>query len=138
MIEKRYSKGYRITMDDFINQVATIPENTEDENAMGDMMGDDDDEDGRDSDADLADQIRQRQEYENNVMGGGKHGLEESAEEEIVDMKGRYNIGHPMNDEEPTINNGEASGDESPAAGSESHNYLAGLNDENDEDNNQA
>jgi len=127
-----------ITLADFIGQVATIPETNEDENAMGGMMEDDEEMDvGRDSDADMAEQMRQREEYEKNLMDGLKLGNEESAEDEVVDMKGRYNLGNPTKDEEPNLI-GKMSDDESPAAGSESHNYLGGFGDENDEDNNQA
>ena len=99
-------------------------------------MEDDDEEmdEGRDSDADMAEQMRQREEYERNLMEGLKQGNEESAEEEVVDMKGRYNLGKPNNEAQANPN-GKMSDDESPAAGSESHNYLGGFGDENDEDN---
>jgi hypothetical protein len=87
----------------------------------------------RDSDleADMDAQRRTLEKYESDLNEAQKALDAESGEEEIVKMKGRY---HPeMMDQQMSDNEGE-----SPVAGSESHKYLEGFNDEDDEEREQA
>ena len=137
MIQGRYGRRspYEISSAEFMDQVQAIPvveENpeNEEEEEMGEMGGEDMMDD-RDSDAYMGG--NQIEEYEKKILEAQKAaGIEDSAEEDSVEMKGRYNptsggegdavLGQPDDDEE------------SPAAGSESHNYLGGFKDENEED----
>lgn len=88
--------------------------------------------DDRDSDAYMGGEERnQIEEYEKRILEAQKaHGIEDSAEEEPVEMKGRYN---PTTEGHAILNQAEDE-EESPAAGSESHKYLGGFEVDNDEE----
>lgn len=138
MIQSRYGRRspYEITAAEFMDQVQAIPageENPENElEEAGEMGGDMDMMDDRDSDAYMGGEERnQIEEYEKKILEAQKaHGIEDSAEEEPVEMKGRYN---PTTEGHAVLNQAEDE-EESPAAGSESHKYLGGFEVENDEE----
>lgn len=144
LIQSRYGRRspYEITAAEFMDQVQAIPGGEEEENPenyedggeeLGDMGGEDMMDD-RDSDAYMGgeDQHNQIEEYEKKIREAQRAaGIEDSAEEEPVEMKGRYNA---TADGHAAILNQADDEEESPAAGSESHKYLGGFEDENDED----
>lgn len=101
---------------------------------MGEMGGEDMMDD-RDSDAYMGGEERnQIEEYEKKILEAQKAaGVEDSAEEDPVEMKGRYNPASGGEGEAAVLNQAEDE-EESPAAGSESHKYLGGFEDENDEE----
>lgn len=137
MIQGRYGRRspYEITASEFMDQVQAIPvaeENPENEEEDAGEMGGDDMMDDRDSDAYMGGEERnQIEEYEKRLLEAQKAaGIEDSAEEEPVEMKGRYN---PTAEGEAVLNQAEDE-EESPAAGSESHKYLGGFEVDNEED----